>query len=324
MHNAFAAVATLIVSFPVAAQSFTPDPQSVQRFGPAYRFPQAGWIVLHVEGAPYDRGFQHGHLLAPEIAGYVRCFAQQQSATAPADGWNNTRTLVNALFLRRYDQEFLEERKGIAHGAADAGAKFEGRAIDLTDIVAINCWMEIETLPGALEATPTGLEKMRFKKPQPQKMPEPPMGHCSAFAATGPATKDGKIVFGHITMFGLYPGNFFNVWLDIKPAKGRRVLMQSYPGGIQSGMDYYQNDAGLLVAETTIRQTRFNDKGQALASRIRKALQYSESIDQIVEHLTKDNNGLYTNEWLIGDANTNEIAMLQLGTTKHHLSRSSK
>jgi hypothetical protein len=324
MRNAFAAFATLILSFPLAAQSFTPDPQGVQRFGPAYRFPQAGWIVLHVEGAPYDRGFQHGRLLAPEIAGYVRCFAQQQSATAPADGWNNTRTLVNALFLRRYDQEFLEEMKGIADGAAAAGAKFEGRAIELTDIVAINCWMEVETLPGALEATPTGLEKLRFKKPQPEKMPDPPMGHCSAFAATGPATKDGKIVFGHITMFALYPGNFFNVWLDVKPAKGHRVLMQSYPGGIQSGMDYYMNDAGLLVAETTIHQTRFNIQGQVLASRIRKALQYADNIDQIVEHMTKDNNGLYTNEWLIGDVNTNEIAMLQLGTAKYRLSRSSK
>jgi hypothetical protein len=314
----------LLVATPVAAEDFTPDPHSVQRFGPAYRYPQAGWIVLHVEGSPYDRGFQHGRLLAPEIAGYVRCFAQQQSAAAPGDGWNNTRTLVNALFLRRFDAEFLEEMKGIADGAADAGAKFEGRPIDLTDIVAVNCWAEIETLPGALEATPTGLEKLRFKKPQPQRMPDPPMGHCSAFAATGPATKDGKIVFGHITMFSLYAGNFFNVWLDVKPAKGHRVFMQSYPGGIQSGMDYYFNDAGLLVAETTIHQTRFEIQGQALASRIRKALQYSDNIDQIAEHLTKDNNGLYTNEWLLGNVNTNEIAMLQLGTNKHRLSRSSK
>src|SRR5262249_2548439 len=108
--------AALAISLPLAAENFTPDPHSVQRFGPGYRYPQAGWMVVPVEGAPYDRGFQPGRLLAPEIAGYVRCFAQQQSATAPADGWNNTRTIVNALFLRRYDQEFLEEMKGIADG----------------------------------------------------------------------------------------------------------------------------------------------------------------------------------------------------------------
>src|SRR5260370_31156072 len=213
---------------------------------------------------------------------------------------------------------------GIADGAAAAGAKFDGRPIDLVDIATFNCWAEIETLDGALQATPTGLEGIRFRGEQPKKMPEPPMGHCSAFAATGPATADGKIVFGHITMFGLYASNYFNVCLDVKPANAHRVLIQSFPGGIQSGMDYYQNDAGLMVCETTIKQTRFNQSGLTLASRIRQALQYSASIDELAGFLTKENNGLYTNEWLIGDAKTDEIAMLQLGTGKFRLSRSSK
>ena len=53
-----------------------------------------------------------------------------------------------------------------------------------------------------------------------------------------------------------------------------------------------------------------------MASRIRKAIQYAEHIDQAVEILKKDNNGLYTNEWLLGDINTNEIAMFELGTHK--------
>ena len=34
----------------------------------------------------------------------------------------------------------------------------------------------------------------------------------------------------------------------------------------------------------------------------------------MVELLKTRNNGLYTNEWIIGDARTNEIAMLELGT----------
>src|SRR5438552_12500343 len=106
---------------------FRPDPLSVQRYGPAYRYPQAGWIVIHVEGEPYERGFQHGRLLAPEIAAYVRCLAAVQSSKAPADGWNLTRQLVNSLFLRRYDQEYLEEMKGIADGATAAGVRFDKR-----------------------------------------------------------------------------------------------------------------------------------------------------------------------------------------------------
>ncbi len=306
------------------SSDFQPDPRSVQRYGPAYRYPQAGWIVLHIEGAPYERGYQHGRLLASEIAGYLRCFAAMQSSKSPADGWKNTRLLVNALFVRRFSKEFLEEMKGIADGASAAGARFDDRPIDLVDIVGLNCWAEIETLDSALEATPTGLEGIRFPHRQPRAPTPPKPSHCSAFAATGPATADGKIVFGHITMFSLYPSLFYNVWLDVKPKTGHRVLMQTYPGGIQSGMDYYLNDAGLLVCETTINQTRFAIDGMTLSSRIREALQYADSIDRAVEILRKSNNGLYTNEWLLADIKTNEIAMFELGTTKSKLYRSSK
>src|SRR5262245_3677977 len=309
-----------------AAESslFRPDPLSVQREGKGYRYPQAGWIVLHVEGEPYERGYQHGRLLAPEISAFVRCVAAEQGHKDPAGAWRITRTLVNSLFLRKFEAEFLEEMKGIADGASDAGVKYDGRPIDVVDIAALNVWPEIFTLDTANEAWPTGLEGKLFPRNRARAMPPPSGDHCSAFAATGPATADGTIVFGHITMFGLYASDHFNVWLDVKPAKGHRVLMQAFPGGIQSGMDYYMNSAGLLVTETTIRQTRFDINGLALAGRIRKALQYADSIDSAVEILKTANNGLYTNEWLIADTKTNEIAMFELGTHKSKLYRSSR
>lgn len=307
-----------------ASTDFQPDPQSVQRYGPAYRYPHGGWIVLHIEGEPYERGYQHGRLLAPEITAFLRCFATMQSPKAPTEGWKHTRSLVNALFVRRYEKEYLEEMRGIADGATAAGARFDNRPLDLVDIVGLNVWPEVDTLDSALEALPTGLEGTRFPHDPSRLMPAPKPMRCSAFAATGPATADGKIVFGHITMFGLYPSYFYNVWLDVKPAKGHRVLMQSYPAGIQSGMDYYLNDAGLLVAETTIAQTRFDIAGLSVASRIRQALQYADNIDKAVEILKVGNNGLYTNEWLLADIKTNEIAMFELGTAKSKLYRSSK
>jgi hypothetical protein len=307
-----------------SAAQFLPDPVSVQRFGAGYRYPQAGWIVLHVEGAPYARGEQHGRLLAPEIVRYLRACAAEYGSKAPEEGWRVMRTMVNALFVRQFEPEYLEEMKGIADGAAAAGAKYDGRPVDLTDIVVLNCWPEIETLDDAVEAWPTGLEGKRFPGNQPRRMPSPPEGHCSAFAATGPATADGKIVFGHITMWNIRLAGHFNVWLDVQPEKGNRVLMQSFPGGIQSGTDYYMSSAGLLVTETTIRQTRFDIKGLALAGRIRKVLQYADSIDAAVDILKSANNGLYTNEWLLADTKANEIAMFELGTHHSHLYRSSK
>jgi hypothetical protein len=328
-----------------APPAFTPDPASVQRCGPAYRYPQAGWIVLHIEGEPYERGFQHGQLLAPEIADYIKTLATARSPKAPVDGWQAQRLLVDALFLRRYEREFLEEMKGIAEGAAAAGAKWDGRPLDLLDIVGINSGIEIDFLDNNLAATPIGLEGRVFMPPayaKPLKTPpanaggspephrrepsppsSPPM-HCSAFAATGPATADGKIVFGHITMWSLVHVRHFNIWLDVKPTQGRRVLMQTFPGGIMSGMDYYFNDAGILVAETTIAQTKFDINGTSMVSRIRQALQYSDTIDQAVKLLGTNSNGVYSNEWLLADVKTNEIAMYELGTHKSKLWRSSK
>ena len=112
--------------------------------------------------------------------------------------------------------------------------------------------------------------------------------------------------------------------LDIKPADGHRMLIQSYPGGIESGTDWYQNDAGVVLTETTIRQSPFNREGTPIAYRARKAIQYGDNIDKVVEYLGAKNNGLYTNEWIIGDAKNNEIAMYELGTYKSRLYRSSK
>ncbi|MBN9119151.1 MAG: hypothetical protein J0I06_08325 [Planctomycetes bacterium] len=308
-------------------QLHQPAARDVARYGPGYRYPQAGWIVLHVEGEPYERGYQQGRLLAKEIAAYVRMLATERSAKAPVDGWRSARQLANALFLRKIDREYLEEMKGIAEGATDAGASFDERDIDLTDIVALNTWMEIESLDPALDATPTGLERKDFPRAGLPKAPAPKSvkkDHCSAFIANGAATSDGKIVFGHITMAGLTSGPFVNVWIDVQPKTGRRFVMQGFPGAVWSSQDYYINDAGILLCETTVDQTPFEPAGLSLVSRARKAIQYGESIDAVVKALSEKNNGLYSNEWLIGDLKTNEIAMFELGTQESRLWRSSK
>ena len=132
------------------------------------------------------------------------------------------------------------------------------------------------------------------------------------------------MVIGHVTWWPLTLAEQTNVMLDIKPATGHRVLMQSYPGGIESGTDWYQNDAGVVLTETTIEQSPFNVK--ARPSRIARARRFSTATTSTKwsRLSSTKNNGLYTNEWLIGDARTNEIAMLELGTYKTRLYRSSK
>jgi hypothetical protein len=302
-----------------------PAPAAVTTYGPAYRYPVGGWIYVHIEGQPYERGYQHGHLMAKEIPQYMQRCAAELDPKNKNKSWNLARTTATALFLHGFDQEILEEMKGIADGASDAGARWEGRPIDLTDIVVVNTTVELSDLSSALTVTPNGLEGLRLAAPnyvnhKPGAAPD----HCSAFAATGPATRDGRMVIGHTTWWPLTLAEQTNVMLDIKPVTGHRVLMQSYPGGIESGTDWYQNDAGIVLTETTINQSPFNINGTPIAFRARKAIQYGDDIDKVVEILSTKNNGLYTNEWLLGDAKTNEIALFELGTYKSRLYRSSK
>jgi hypothetical protein len=304
----------------VGAGDAWPAKEAVQVFGPAYRYPAAGWVYLHIEGKPYERGYQHGHLMAREIPEYLaRCAAD----LGDANQWGEYRTMANALFLRGFDREILEEMRGIADGAADAGAKWQNRRVDLIDLLVANVTVEMGELRSAMTVTPTGLENFTFKKPAYAEK-DSVLEHCSAFAATGPATRDGKMIVGHVTWWPLTLAEQTNVMIDVKPEAGHRVLMQSYPGGIESGTDWYQNDAGVILTETTIRQTPFNAQGTPVAFRARQAIQYGANIDEVVKYLGTRNNGLYTNEWIMGDAKNNEIAMYELGTDHTKLWRSSK
>ena len=47
-------------------------------------------------------------------------------------------------------------------------------------------------------------------------------------------------------------GQRWNVILDIVPASGERLLMQTAPGFIHSGTDFDVNGAGIVISETTI------------------------------------------------------------------------
>jgi hypothetical protein len=153
--------------------------------------------------------------------------------------------------------------------------------------------------------------------------PDPtPPGHCSAIAATGSWTKDGKIVMAHNNWVEYVIGQRWNIIIDIIPEKGNRIVMDALPGYIHSGDDFYINSAGLIVTETTITQFKgFDTTGVAEFVRARKAIQYSSSIDEWVAIMKERNSGGYANDWLIGDNKTGEIARLELGLKNQFLGR---
>ncbi len=115
----------------VSSKEDWPAPAAVTTYGPAYRYPTGGWIYLHIEGAPYERGYQHGRLMSKEIVQYMARSAAELDHNGKNRSWDLARTTEGALFMRGFDQEILEEMKGIAEGASDAGARWDGRRLDL-------------------------------------------------------------------------------------------------------------------------------------------------------------------------------------------------
>ena len=298
--------------------------ETVRWFGPAFRYSDKGWTFVHIEGQPYRRGYQYGYLLSSEISSYIDKLALRGNPDNPKQGWSDLRTLADALMLRKYDEEFLLEMRGIADGAAKHGSTFGGRPVDFLDIVTLNSAVDLGQLSGALAKSPTPLSGRSFRAEEEEMNAPERLHKCSSFLANGPATKDGKIVFGQLFMWSGYTGVHWDIICDVVPSEGRRLVYQTFPGGIHSGSDFYINDAGIMIGETTVMQTPFNADGSPQSSRIRKAAQYAKSIDDVVHILTENNNGLYTNDWLIADVKANETAILLLGTRKFKLWRSGK
>jgi len=295
--------------------------ETVRWAGKGFRYEMGGWTFLHIEGAPYARGRQHGELMAEEIVRMMTKLGIQKDAADPAKAWAEKRQLADALFFRKFDVEFLEEMKGTADGVVKAGVKFKGRDLDLLDIVTLNSDVDADYLRSALLHTTNPLSGRSFTSADDEMDQAGKGDHCNSFVATKGATRSGRFIFTQMFMWGGYTGTEWNVMLDIVPEKGHRLVMQTFPGGIHSGTDWYINASGLVMGETTVGQTPYNPEGTPQSNRIRKAAQYATSIDEATAILFKQNNGLYTNDWTMADTKTDEGACFLLGTEKAKLWR---
>jgi len=278
-------------------------PETKPETGKGYRFDRNGWIYIHIEGDPHERGYQHGYLVAPELQEILRSLKYLTYWNSGMQ-WEFFVEAGEKLFVDRVDQEFLDEIKGIADGAKDAG-------VDVT-------WQEILTWNGYEELTDYWWPNVQEGRLDQNINKE----HCSAFIATGSATEGGKILMAHNSWNAFEEGQFANLILDIKPARGHRMFMQAAPGYIDSFSDFFVTDAGLMGTETTIMGfSQYDPNEEPEFSRIRKAMQYANSLDEIVDLMKKRNNGGYANSWLLADANTGEIMRLELGLKYYNVER---
>jgi hypothetical protein len=277
----------------------------------AYRFERGGWIYVHLEGAPHDIGYQHGFLLATEIADGFAAASLEMTHNSNRD-WEFFRRAAREMLWPKIDPEYQAELQGIVEGLRARRVK-----LDLYDIVALNAFMELGDyyVPWLDKQTSgqTGGQKS-YGQNQHVAAAATHEGHCSAFVATGSYTKDHQIVMAHNNWTSYLEGARWKIIFDIVPQTGYAMLMDGYPGVIVSDDDFGVNSQGLMVTETTITDFHgWDPSGKAEFVRARKAMQYAGSIDEYVKIMLDGNNGGYANDWLLADRKTNEIARFELG-----------
>lgn len=327
-------------------------------YGKGYRYNARGWIYVHIEGAPYDRGFQYGYLVAHEIADQIMRWSNDIHNSPALSAitldhnsslyekisntwWNFVRRQTHRIFWDRFPEEYQQEIKGIADGVNKRGATIHGRELDYKDILASNEMYEfmqrfthpvkgfhpLKSLFGLLrDLVPTGLGTE--KEFIAGFLGAERAHHCNGFIATGDATTNGQIVVSHGIRCGgwwysYYVAQRWNVVTDVVPSEGYRFQMSSAPGYIWSDHNYYQNEKGLVVLDTTCAQGPWTNRGYPMSIRMRMTAQYTSSVDEALEKLREKNDGVWPAAYLVGDTKTGEIARMDLGWQKYEVWRTS-
>src|SRR6266498_4042937 len=153
------------------AKALTPEQQKC--VGKGKMLERAGWIYVHVEGDAHDRGFQHGYLLAKDIAAGLKATRTSWEHESGMD-WDWLVNRASVLFVPKIDAENLAEIDGIAEGARTAGI-----STSRAELIAYNGILELQGY-----WWPTELKKIKD-----QPVPGAARQSCSSFIATGNWTK---------------------------------------------------------------------------------------------------------------------------------------
>ena len=264
-----------------------------------------GWTYISIKGKPKERGYAYGYLCANDFKEVQKMLTFLMMESYGME-WNHfIKEIANDFkeMTKRDFNEFYEEMEGIADGCNANGCK-----TSVDEIIAWNFYCSIPYWYSANTDSRIGKQGG-----SPDK--------CSAFIAVGDWTEDGKIVCAHNSFADYIDGQYSNIILDLNPSEGHRFIMQTSPCWIWSGSDFFVTAKGIIGTETTIGGFIPYEKKFPIGYRIRKAMQYGNSLDEYCDILLHENSGDYANSWLFGDTNTNEILRIELGLKYHNIER---
>lgn len=272
-----------------------------------------GWNYISVKGSPSERGYAYGYFIAEKfkkVQDMLHFVCMEDYGYEWSYFIDAGTKLIKQTIIDNFN-EFYLEMEGIAKGinAANVGTK-----TSTDEIIAWNNYFLLTEYWFPNKDAGEGGPIVRRGEGGASE-------RCSAFIATGDYTADGKVVIAHNNFSNFIDGQWANTVLDIECDKGHRILMQCFCGWIWSGTDFFVTSKGIIGTETTIGGFIKFENNYPISCRIRKAMQYGNSLDDYVEILLNGNSGDYANQWMFADIHTNEIMAFELGLKYHNIKR---
>jgi len=274
-----------------------------------------GWKYISIKGSPRERGKAYGYLIASDFK-KIQKMLEFVAYNNYGQKWSyfiEAASNVLKPTIMEHFSELYDEMLGIVEGC-----KLGNTSTSIDEIIA---WNNYFTLFDSWYSMDNSNSGSAMSKEGGSNEKSGASDKCSAFIATGDYTEDGKIVVAHNSFSEFIDGQYSYVILDIHPTNGNRMLMQTSPGWIWSGTDFFVTSKGIIGTETTIGGFNKYENKFTIACRIRQAMQYGNTLDEYVKILLHENSGDYANSWLFGDTNTNEILRLELGLKYHSVER---
>ncbi len=292
--------------------------------------------------AEYQAGFIQGHLQGSTIAS---ARDNQWSPGPSSDELAAANSIMNQNF--NYFIEYLKTSSnpkavyglkrllfrmlGIYHGATrvhpenlDFSGRFlpdskyfkaaelqtgYGTSLTFMDVYFINAVMDFWDVFYNLPSVSASLSTTKATKkasPWTKRRNMNPL-RCSAFVKR----IDGDIVMAHNT-WAWYLSMTMSMTINVN---GDMVSVNTYgPGQIGSQTDFGFNNKGLMFNETTSRYNYTQTKTDGIFIFWRSALaeEFSESLDEFFQYISLDNTGTYMNAYMLVNANTGEIGLVDM------------
>jgi hypothetical protein len=273
--------------------------------GKAFLEERQGIKIMHLKGAPYERGYQHGALLTKEISETVTKGITGAAARIACAISTDISGGLNALAVGKQEEEpfippeFKEEMRGISDALAAAGSN-----VSFDDIVLWNTMYDSYCFYN--HPDPSNPATVANRHPYPPG--------CSSFSAWGRATRDGKLVFGknmdNLTLPGILENRILTI---IDPEHGFGHAFVTHPGML--AIDGGINEDGVEMMTHYSPSINETMRGCGIGVLTRLILQSVHRIDDAINILTVYPRCTGIN-YHVADAKVNRSAVIEVSASE--------